>query len=142
MFVFNNIQAIWLKIDRTAKKNKYMWTNKKPKNCSIYIRLGNHKNITTKGNFGSNIGNISRRRPNAMHSMVVTSLIFTLQIHKKREGIATLQQLEWPWFLLKKFWSQLIQLVVSPSRDVLGGIDIRHWITRNFSWLNKIRGVD
>jgi hypothetical protein len=61
---------------------------------------------------------------------VVIGLVFTLQMDRKREVIATLQQLNQPWCVLGHFFSQLIQLFGSPSRDVLGSIDIILWLTR------------
>ena len=43
--------------------------------------------------------------------------------------------------VLGHFFSQVIQLFGSPSRDISSSIDIRIWIAKNISWLNKRRLV-
>jgi hypothetical protein len=72
IFIFINTHVIRLTIKRTEKwhmcywlfmRNKYMLTDKQPNIGNMYVRLGNHIAIATKGKFGSNIRHIHGRCP-------------------------------------------------------------------------------
>ena len=60
---------------------------------------------------------------------------------RKREVITTFQQLNHLRSVIWHFFSWLIQLFGSPSRNVLRSIDIILWITRNLYWLDRRRWV-
>jgi len=109
MLAFNNIQIIILTIKRTKKwhkwywcfeRNRYMWKDKQPNICNFYFRLGNHITITTKIEFGSNIGHMHGRQPSAIHNIFVIGLVLILQMDRKREFITAFQQLDWIWCVL------------------------------------------
>ena len=102
MFVFNNIQVIRSTIKRTTKwnkcywlfrRNKYMWKDKQLKIGNIYVRLGNHITITTKGKLCSNIKHMHGRWPTTIQSTIARSLVFTLHMDRNREVITTFQKL-------------------------------------------------
>ena len=118
-----------------------MWKNKQPKICNIYLRRGNHVIIIKKIELYPNIGKRQGRWPSTIESTILTVLIFTLKKDRKREVIAPLQQLNQAWCVLGHFFSQLVQVLGSSTRDVLVSIDIILWLTRTLSWLNRRRHV-
>ena len=60
-----------------------------------------------------------------MHSVIITSLLFTFPFGRKREVLSPSKQLNQPWCVLVHYSYKVIQHFVPPGGDVLvGTIDI------------------
>jgi hypothetical protein len=50
----------------------------------MYFTHGNHVNVTTKGEFNSNIRHGQGRQPSVIQRVIIIGLVFALQIDRKR----------------------------------------------------------